>query len=594
VQLTGLAALPQPKFNATPLQPATPNHFSLQGDKNPDDIYTNPSSAGKSFVMVPFSTLPAGDGAHQALLFIVEVANTTAPQLNLYAGVDYNGDGLPSAEEQTCESSSTAGTTMRCVVDLRIAQTGNVWFLVEHPSPSGDTTTYTVDTTSAVVQGGLVDENQVPTQHLLAVGPGHTSEDQAFPLRLSWADGISGTPALVPGRHYGAVQIVVSASGGDGGLLPVGLTRIAGNDDTIHPLGPADNRVIESGETLSHQFIDVNGTGTMQVSTQLLGGTGSVAFYAIRTDFPPSSSSPAVDAAPAADAAATRWSISPTTTQSTAAFPVTPGRWYIVAAASGGEATMVIQPYPPTTPNTAPTSPGSYFNPDRSGHGIFVSQAAGQQVVYWYSYLEDGTPAWYSAQGAAPAADATSWSAWLRRVTWDGSALSDFPIVGDVLLTPIDGDNLMFTWNLFGVNGSERFTVLSRNACVSVGGQSVGLSGQWFAPSQSGYGMDVVADPQQQFDAFYLYDALGEPRWLVGSGSPFMPTMSIALNQVSGFCPTCAYTATTLQPVGTLNVSYANALSGSFATNVTLAAPLSGAFDINQPTSRLTGSTTCQ
>jgi hypothetical protein len=105
--------------------------------------------------------------------------------------------------------------------------------------------------------------------------------------------------------------------------------------------------------------------------------------------------------------------------------------------------------------------------------------------------------------------------------------------------------------------------------------------------------MDVLALPGQQFDAFYLYDALGEPRWLVGSNSPFAATMSIAMNQVSGFCPTCTYAPTTLRPVGTLNVSYANTTTGTFSTNVTLAAPLSGTFDIDQPMLRLTGSSTC-
>ena len=147
------------------------------------------------------------------------------------------------------------------------------------------------------------------------------------------------------------------------------------------------------------------------------------------------------------------------------------------------------------------------------------------------------------------------------------AAVDGLPPVGDVTVTPIDGDNLMFSWHLFGVAGSERFVVLARNSCVTVGGQSVGLAGQWYAPTQSGYGMDVVAEPQLQFDAFYLYDSLGQPRWLIASDGPFAPTMSVALNQVSGFCPTCAYVPTTLQPVGTLNVSYSDASSGTFSTN---------------------------
>ncbi len=271
---------------------------------------------------------------------------------------------------------------------------------------------------------------------------------------------------------------------------------------------------------------------------------------------------------------------------------MTPGRWYIVASASGGRVLTRMQADFSPTSDAAPSAPGSYYNPQRAGHGIFMSQAGGQQAVYWYTYLDDATPVWYSAAGPVSTSAAT-WSSPLRRVTWDGAALSDYPVVGDVTLTPIDGDQLMFTWNLFGQRGSERFAVLARNACVAVGGQQVGLSGQWYAPAQSGYGMDVVAEPQLQSDAFYLYDVFGQPRWVIASSGPFASTMSLALDQVSGFCPTCIYVPTTLQPVGTLNVSYADASKGTFSTNISLAPPLSGTFNINQPMARLTGSAEC-
>ena len=596
VTLTGLVALPQPGFSVTPLQPATYNAFDLAPDPTPNDIYTTLPGTGKAFVMVPVTNIGGTDFATHAVAFIVEVEDTQAPSLVLYAGIDYNGDGLPSAAEQTCESSATSSTAIRCVVDLRGVQAANVWFLIDRPDSEGGSIAH-IDTASAELTTGYVlGFDPTLSQTLFAVGPGHTGNDQPFPLRLYWTDPQQGAPPIVPDvRYFGAVSIGASSDGGNAGLLPIGLTRIAGNDDALDAFASGDvrSRVIENGESLRHEFIDVGGTGTLTVNTQLLGGSGSVAFYAVRTDFPVSSANAAVDAAPVADASSVQWSINASSPGLGASIPVTPGRWYIVATASGDRAQISVQPSLQLTANTPPTQPGSYYNPDRSGHGIFMSQAGGQQALYWYTYLEDGTAEWYSAQGDAPAATSPAWTGQLRRVTWDGSKLDGYPVVGDATLTPIDADNLIFSWHLFGVGGSEHFTTLSRNACVPVGAQSVGLSGQWYAPTQSGYGMDVVAEPQLQFNAFYLYDALGQPRWLVGSNSPFASTMSITLNQVSGFCPTCTFTPTTIQPVGTLQVSYANATSGTFSTDITLIPPLSGTFNINQPMSRLTGSATC-
>jgi subtilisin family serine protease len=594
VQLSGLTALPQASFDATTLFPATDNYFTLATDPTPNDIYSKLPGTGKSFVMVPIDTYVGVDTGRSAVAFTVEIADNDAPKVNLFGGIDYNGDGVPSAAEQTCKA-TTSGGTARCTVDLRGAPATSVWFLVEIPQGGG--ANYSVHTTSAELSTSYtVGVDLTSFQTFFAAGPGHTADGVSFPLRLYWTEPTDGGLALTPGRYYGAVQIGVSSSGGSAGLLPVGLTRVAGNDDALEAFipGKTRSRVIEGGETLGHQFIDVSGAGTLTVQTTNDSGSGSVAWYAVRTDFPASSSAAAVDAAPAADASSVKWTTDSSSPNVSKAIPVTPGRWYIVAAANGDRAQVSVQTTLTLNSNGAPTQSGSYYNPHRSGHGIFISQAAGQQVLYWYTYLEDGTAVWYFAQAAAPTADSAAWTAQLRRVTWDGAAPDGHPVVGDATVTPVDADTLVFSWHLFGVGGSERFTVLSRNACVPVGGQSVGLSGQWYAPAQSGYGMDVVADPQTQFDAFYLYDALGQPRWLVGSGSPFASSMSIAMNQVSGFCPTCTYVPTTMQPVGTLAVSYANASNGTFSTNVTLAPPLSGTFNISQPTLRLTGSTSCE
>ena len=60
----------------------------------------------------------------------------------------------------------------------------------------------------------------------------------------------------------------------------------------------------------------------------------------------------------------------------------------------------------------------AYYDPARSGHGVFLGQGAGQWVAYWYTYLQDGTPAWYLAQAALPAPNAAAFRNSPPRFSW--------------------------------------------------------------------------------------------------------------------------------------------------------------------------------
>jgi len=211
--------------------------------------------------------------------------------------------------------------------------------------------------------------------------------------------------------------------------------------------------------------------------------------------------------------------------------------------------------------------------------------------VDWYTYLEDGTPTWYVAQDIAPAAGVGTWTSTLYRVTWDGGAGTPTP-VGNTTLTATSADHLMFSWHLYGQTGSEAMQLLAAPECVSAGG-NVNLNGEWYPQAQPGYGFDALVLPSQQFDAFYMYDDTGNPRWVVGSNGPFAASSTVPMVQSTGFCPLCAYVPYTTQPAGDFTVKYSNATQGHLTTAITLSAPLSGAWNIDQPIMRLTGSPTC-
>jgi hypothetical protein len=161
-------------------------------------------------------------------------------------------------------------------------------------------------------------------------------------------------------------------------------------------------------------------------------------------------------------------------------------------------------------------------------------------------------------------------------------------------LTPVATNEFMFTWDLEGRSGSERFTQLARTGdCPVFNGVPTNFTGAWFAPTLSGYGMDVLSLPEQQFATFYFYDDLGLARWGVGSSLPFAASSTLTFNQNTGFCPGCAYTPVTAHPLGTVNVDYTGAASGNLSSNLLLQPPLSGSWITNKPMVRLTGSSAC-
>lgn len=602
IQLNGLAALPQVTFTPTSLVPATVTSINLGVDTKSNDIYSTFPGTGKQFVLFPNPSTTGVDAGQTGSAFIVEIAASNATETDLYTGVDYNGDGQPSFAEQQCSASSMSGSAARCVVDLHNAGPVNVWALVDIPQNNA-AGSYTVTLNSGIPSVNYVVPGGVRGGFGVA-GPGHANAQSAFPLRLFWGSP-AGYGAVMPGtRYYGAVLIDPLSGGsfsslGQAGLVPFALTRGTGGNDAADALEPNASRTLSlaAGETLTHQFIDVPGQATLLIDTGYLSGssnTSAMSFRLTRADFPAASVSPQIAAAPGAGSGDMQWTLGSATTSKSVTVPVNAGRWYLVASNTGtGNADLTLSVQTNLIQAVAPARIGAYYNPQRSGHGIYMSQTGGSQVAYWYTYLEDGTPIWYAGLNMAPAAGSGAWSAPLARVTWDGSQINVYQTVGNAIITPISATDYMFSWHLYGSTGSERFSLIGSPQCLAFNGTQAQFTGQWYAPAQSGYGMDVFAQPGFQNDTFYFYDSLGQPRWADGNIASFGPSATVPLMQYTGFCPTCAYAAVSTRTIGNLNLNYTNASSGNYSTNLTLQPPLSGTWNINQPIVRLTGSPTC-
>lgn len=223
-----------------------------------------------------------------------------------------------------------------------------------------------------------------------------------------------------------------------------------------------------------------------------------------------------------------------------------PGRWYVTPVNTGAtiadlavRATLVeAEPGPPI-------AAGHFYNPQRPGHGISYEFVAGQRVLIWYTYLEDGSPTWYYAQDFSADPEQGLWTSPLYRFHWNETG-SRSRRVGSVTVTeaghveaPGAVDRLVFSWNLDGGSGSELMERMGGSGCPA---GYAGNNGMWYAPSLPGYGFTVTYFPDYEFILMYLYDGLNIPRWLAAEESPFAPADgTLPIYQATGFCPSCAW-----------------------------------------------------
>ena len=245
--------------------------------------------------------------------------------------------------------SQSVQTVARCIIDLHDAPAGtqNVWALVDVPQGSPGAT-YSVTLSGAVPMIPLSATttatifNNAP---FVVTGPGHVAASTNFPIRLAWGGATTDSQSfIVPGNYYGAILIDAAPGSQQGlaGFVPFAFTRNSGGDDVADALHSGALHSLHYSPvstTLQHVFIDVPvGATSLEVDTSLdIAADTQVSFAVVRADFPPSSASPQVAAAPNTAPAAS-WVLNSITQSNKTVVPVTPGRWYLVSQYSSSRA----------------------------------------------------------------------------------------------------------------------------------------------------------------------------------------------------------------------------------------------------------------
>ncbi len=574
LSLDDMVPLPEARFVATNLVTPKVVTTNITVDPTPTDPYNIGSSTYFDLITIPGSPTPVKYRIR---------ASTSAPNadIDLYVGRDANSSGTASASEELCRSGSSGSSELCEFTVTSDVSASAYWVVVQNYSGPG--TGVRVETVAVPMTAGTDGK-------LVATGPGNVPENTAFKVRLGYDDA-----SMVQGDlRYGAV-LVQPTPGATAFAVPVRINR-ASNGLAPFALSPGVARSYTLGAGVAHETLVFDVPANATSVTFSTSGTGSVSLYAAHVGSP---TSPVVANAPARNApgvlSATAAGANQSITATVAAGTLQPGRWYVTPVNTGaGSATVNVQATINTVGTALPLKAGSYYNAGRGGHGVFIYPSATQLVMLWYTYLQDGTPTWYYAQGPIPTANGV-WTGTLYRSAWDGDS-NVLVNVGSAVLTPQSANTFTMGYNLDGFTGVEPMTAFLTGCPTPVPAQPpLDVSAHWFAPSKSGYGYSVQVNPNYEFLATFVYDGLGYPRFLTAerSGAFQAATNPLNVTQLQGFSPLGAYAAPTRTTIGTLNRSYGSATINTIETTATFVNGVPGSWSENASVSPLGGTQGC-
>ncbi|GAB3729373.1 hypothetical protein GCM10028794_03740 [Silanimonas algicola] len=532
VVFSGLPALPDARVE--PLWRAIDPSEVVGGEVAPN---TPTRFAYRWNERLPLTALDPGTGELTRTI-LAHLEGSPLADLDLHVAYDADANGVISDNELLCSSAST-GASETCVTTIRQTATSPREVLIAVSNPGANPERY------ALLRGGIDGVRAAPG--VTATSPTRLAEGEAFPVRLAWR--ADSTPL---GQGAVGWLRLRNADGPSLGDVPMALRLPEAGAlssywfaATPFALIPGVSHAPLMGSFAPHDrmFVDIApGTAQLILSAALPPGiSGSLRASLRRVPTAASGDVANIPRAPPEDAASIVRDGG--NSLDIVVNAPAPGRWYVVltAGVSSGRPVAVTVTAQTLIGTPAPVvRPGGYFNPSRSGHGLFLYPAGEDWAGLWYTYTQDGAPVWYYLQGAKPGATGI-WTAPIFRSGWNGSR-NHLTEVGRATITPTANDAFQFTYVLDGELGSEPFSSFGRG-CPSIGGRVVDASGHWFDPSRSGTGYSVQLLPNYEFHAVFAYSARGVPRFLVAErGGVGAANDAIPLQQLRGFCPLCVRT----------------------------------------------------
>jgi len=568
IELGVLPELPEAQFPASALVRPTRETLSLPTDPSNDDPFDG--SDGLALHLI--------DVGKDALMVRAETRSEDAPDVDLFLGQDLDGNGQASEDELVCASTSL-NAEESCRVSLPGA--GRWWILVQNWSGSASA-------------GGDA-------------------------IELDWAvlgsDGGASFGVNGPGRHSGGplgVQLFVDqpamrrdetwwAAFGVGsqpdqpanlGVIAVALTREANVAMLPTALFNGELRAVALPPSGRHRgvYVDVPmGVDRLDVSVQ---GDADVTADLRLTDY--SDLSDAFPSTPPSSGASLDSGSGSSSGFVLSAVDPVPGRYFIdLSNTSNQERQVELSVSLAETQRIEPRL--GLWSPLFRGISQGIEwQRAGLGFLIWYSYDAEGLPIFYVATNAVDSGSST-WTSDLIRLTGGSNNRQHVQTVGQVSLTTISRDQIMFAWRLNGAHGAEIYNPDAPETCPEQGGSELSYTGHWFSPGLSQGGTTVIVYDEGQFHVRYYYDGDGVGRWVavVSTGpGPFADDFEVW--SFRGFCPNCSdEVAPDYQVVGTYQRSFSSENSGSEVLNFVSPPPMNEDILLEVPIEKLSEPIPC-
>ena len=521
--LSGLAVMPDATFTSGGLVIPTETVADLPQDPSNDSPYD-----GSEGLMTLMLTVPP-----DTLWLHTETLASTAKDLDLFVGLDANNDGRAQASEEVC--SSTSPTEIE-LCDLFTPVAGNYWVIVQNWDATNDPDEITLKT-------AVVGKNTL--SRLYASGAGIVAAGADQKVRLSW-DNVNAVPGT---ELIGAIGIGTRRESPNNiGIIPVTFTKTAVAAPRTLALmsGISRGLTVSGGGMHNLAYIDVPpGADSLTVTASGADGVQSenLEIELYRMDFDdafvnaPFAAVPDMSGDPVASDMGGSGS-GPSVTIS--GNSLTPGRWYTVLRNHRGfHAAAEIKADVTFSGDPIPLDAGLWEPSSRPGinQGFDYAASNSFRAFIWYTYDEDGNPDWYLA--SAPIPDGNIWVADLIRFTNDGT-LQQENLIGHVSITTLDVRDNIFSFVLYGQNGSDRMFRNPPHNCPTINGSKRSYTGLWSRPAIGVGGATGLVNHASQAFIHFIYDDDGNPRWLLAAADPQSSTATeMPLLQFSGYCAVC-------------------------------------------------------
>ena len=541
--------------------------FTLRQDPTPNDPFDGEAGTQTFLVDVPENTL----------LLWAETVASSAPDIDLFVGYDANGDGQAELDEMVCQS-ITLDELEECLIEQ--PQPGTWWILVQNWEASNPLAEDSVELEYAILTEGH-------DYSLAASGP---PRHQAGPLELmvAWDQ-----PAMRRDERWlGVVGLATSADElADVGVIPLVAkrTETATPQSTAIFSGETYPVVVAPGATHDLLFFDVSPAAS-QVSVDIQGDAGmaaelrymefdEVAGYAPQT---PTAGGESVVSGSGSEAG---FNLSA---------DARPGRWYVVLDNSATDEGLVEVSVEITESEPVRSQRGLWSPRDRVIYQGIEWQSAGPGFMTWYSYDLDGLPVFYQAVADIDASS-SAWTAPMDRIGNPTGNRQLYDSIGEVSLTMLSDEEMIFAWRRDGFHGSEIMAPDAARTCPEVDGETVSYSGHWYSPDNLVGGTTMIVTENVQAHVRYYFDALGVGRWLLASDPESDPlNEELELLDFRGFCPGCEETDVDIHEVGFYTRTFESESSGTESLEFVTAEPLDHAIGFEVPISKLSEKLECQ